>query len=1131
MAFEKVDPKVDFPAQEREILEFWERTRAFDKLREINEGKPRWSFLDGPITANNPMGVHHAWGRTYKDIYQRYHASLGRELRYQNGFDCQGLWIEVEVEREHKFSTKRDIETFGIGKFVEECKARARKYAAVQTEQSKRLGYWMDWDNSYYTLSDENNYGIWAFLKKCHEKALIYKGVDVMPWCPRCGTGISQMEMNEGYRNVAHTSVFITFPIRERPGESLLVWTTTPWTLSSNVAAAVKWDMAYLKIKQGDRSYYVGKENFENPRSQPVEGSDKSSAPPLMAIKAMFNNNGPFEVVEELPGEALVGLTYDGPFDHLDGAAEARDAHRVVDWEEVTATEGTGIVHIAPGCGSEDYHLGKELGLPQIAPLYEDGSFRPEFGYLAGKRFDHVADEVVADLRKRGVLFAKEAYMHRYPHCWRCQDELVYRLVDEWFINMNWRDQIMESAKQAKWIPEWGIERELDWLRNMADWMISKKRYYGLALPIWECHECGHFEVIGSREELKARAVAGWGQFEGHTPHRPWVDAVKIRCSQCGDEDVSRIKDVGNPWLDASIVPYSTMGYFCDRQYWKKWFPAEFIVEALPGQFRNWFYALLAISTMMEGCSPFKVLKGHGLVVDDDFKPMHKSEGNAIWFDDAAEQIGVDVMRWMYAEASPERNMPFGPRHANEVRREVILPLWNVYSFFCNLARVDNFDPSEHKASPQDRTLLDRWILSDLHRLIQTAHQSYSQFNVARLCTEAKRFIENLSTWYVRRSRRRFYGKGWPTDKRAAYSTLYEVLTVFNRIIAPIVPFMAEVIHQHLVVKQVGRVMPADSAGTTAPGWPTSDKLSGGGKHDDQGRAGRAQRDLPPSGKDNVGRASPAAIAESVHHLPFPAADESLIDQDLSELVAASLRLMSLARSARKESKLKIRQPLAEVVVVPGNDTERQAVEQFKDHFLEELNVKSVSLRDGVDDICRVVVEPNMKTLGARFGKNTAAARAAIESADGKAAEKAFEAGKPFMIQVAGAPAEIRPEDVKISKSYGDDWSGAADGPTTVLIDKRLTPELKNEGLARDIIRNVQNLRKDADLDIADRITLYLSTEAEELRTAITAFKDYIMTETLATKMSDKPLGAAAPSTEVKIGGQVFRIELTRTGG
>ncbi len=1074
MAFEKVDPKVDFPAQERAILAFWEQSRAFDKLRELNRGKPKWSFLDGPITANNPMGVHHAWGRTYKDIYQRFHASLGRELRYQNGFDCQGLWVEVEVEKERGFQSKKDIEDYGIGKFVEECKARACKFAAQQTEQSKRLGQWMDWDHSYYTMSDENNYAIWAFLKKCHEKGLIYKGVDVMPWCPRCGTGISQMEMNEGYQEVPHTSVFIRFPLRERRGENLLVWTTTPWTLSSNVAAAVKPDMVYVKVRQGDQCYYVGKANFENARSHPVQTTDKSKLPGLMAIHAQFKNKGPIELLGELRGRELIGLSYDGPFDELPGTAEAKDSHRVIAWDAVTESEGTGVVHIAPGCGAEDFQLSKELGLPQVSPLFEDGTFRPEFGFLAGRSSGEVADDIVELLKKRGILFAKEQYYHRYPHCWRCKSELVFRLVDEWFIHMNWRERIMESSRQAKWIPSWGLERELDWLKNMGDWMISKKRYWGLALPIWECHACGRFEVIGGREELKARAASGWSEFEGRSPHRPWIDAVKIRCAQCGDAKVSRIRDVGNPWLDASIVPFSTMGYFSDRKSWEQWFPADFVVEALPGQFRNWFYALLAVSTMMEARSPFKVLKGHGLVLDDEGKPMHKSSGNAIEFNEAADRIGVDVMRWLYASTPPERNVLFGPKHCDETRREVILPWWNVYAFFANLARVDEFDPRKHAAAAEERTVLDRWILSDLHRLIRAAHESYGDFDVARVCGEAQRFIDVLSTWYLRRSRRRFYGEGWPADKRAAYATLYEVLVTLNRALAPILPFLAESMYQNLVVRQV-------------PGSP-----------------------------------------ESVHHTPFPKADERLIDESLSAQVGASLRVVSLARAARKDADLKIRQPLAELVVIPKDETERRAVDTFRDHILDELNVKAVTLRDSDGGVMTVTIEPNMKVFGPKFGRQTAAAKKAVAELEGSAVVQAFNQSEPVRLSLEGQEFLLEPADIAVQRSFGDAYAGAADGTTIVLLDKRITPALRNEGLARDVIRHVQNLRKEAGLEIDDRIVLSLVTDSAALREAVNQFADHIRNETLALELIANPIAVPVAHTTASIEGHALQIAFVK---
>ncbi|MEM3046880.1 MAG: class I tRNA ligase family protein, partial [Candidatus Bathyarchaeia archaeon] len=633
--FTPVEPHVDFPKLEHRVLKLWAEAEVFKRRKALNEGKPRWSFIDGPITANNPMGVHHAWGRTYKDLFQRYRAMRGFQLRYQNGFDCQGLWIEVELEKELGFRSKREIEEYGIAEFVKQCKQRVLRFAAKQTEQSVRLGYWMDWDDpkllrelaeklekpeeiitvqtpsgrsltgtveqvvgqlgtpglggSYFTFSDENNYTIWAVLKRCHERGWIRKGRDVMPWCPRCSTALSEHEIaTEGYRELTHLGLTVRFPLKERPGESLLVWTTTPWTLSSNVAVAVHPDISYVRVLVGGEALILAKAAL--PRTVTSE----------------------YRVLEEMDGMALQGLTYQGPYDDLPAVKEAKaaEAHRVLLWDQVSETEGTGIVHIAPGCGKEDFQLGSENGLPVIAPLDDFGVFLAGFSWLTGRHAYEVAQPVVEDLRRRGLLFKVESYTHRYPVCWRCESELVFRLVDEWFIQMgekldkpleeltdeekrgNLRYQIMESAKQVRWIPSFGLQQELDWLRNMGDWMISKKRYWGLALPIWECPRCGWFDVIGSEQELEARAVEGWESFKGHTPHRPWIDAVRIRCSRCGAV-IPRIQDVGNPWLDAGIVAYSTLGYRHSKELWAKWFPADLICESLPGQFRNWFYSML----------------------------------------------------------------------------------------------------------------------------------------------------------------------------------------------------------------------------------------------------------------------------------------------------------------------------------------------------------------------------------------------------------------------------------------------------------------------------------------------------------------------------------------------------------
>ncbi|MEE9295064.1 MAG: class I tRNA ligase family protein, partial [Phycisphaerae bacterium] len=533
MAFEKVEAKTDFPALEREILRFWERTKVFEALREKNRGHKKWSFLDGPITANNPMGVHHAWGRTYKDAFCRYFAMTGHELRYQNGFDCQGLWVEVEVEKEFGLRTKADVEKLGLDKFTDACKQRVHKYAAIQTQQSKRLGYWMDWDNSYYTMADENNYAIWSFLKKCHQRGYLYKGTDVMPWSGRAGCAYSHMEIAEGRKLATHTSVFVRFPLRGRDNEHLLIWTTTPWTLTSNTGAAVSSELKYIKLraKKDNALYYLAAENVRYQRLEKEFKHGFGSAPwpknvpKLRTIHQIFQESGGYEIEGEISGADMIGWTYDGPFDELPAQQQqggfthpaelippeqrdwpsGRDGHRVFDPGKddrgepfVVAGEGTGIVHSAPGCGDVDSVWGKHFQLVAIAPLDAEGRFVEGFGPLSGKlAIDRETVRlIVADLKDKGLLVATEEYPHIYPHCWRTGDELVFRLVDEWYLSMDWRDEIKEMARQVNWLPAamHGLERELDWLNTMKDWMISKKRFWGLALPIWECGKCSHFD-------------------------------------------------------------------------------------------------------------------------------------------------------------------------------------------------------------------------------------------------------------------------------------------------------------------------------------------------------------------------------------------------------------------------------------------------------------------------------------------------------------------------------------------------------------------------------------------------------------------------------------------------------------
>jgi isoleucyl-tRNA synthetase len=1123
MAFAKVETQgMDFPAQERKVLEFWERTVAFERLRAKNRGKPKWSFLDGPITANNPMGVHHAWGRTYKDAYQRFHAMTGHELRYQNGFDCQGLWVEVEVEKELGLKSKRDIENLvpgdpfeSIDRFVRLCKQRVDKFARRQTEQSIRLGYWMDWDrdgdwdlppdrrHSYFTMSEENNYTIWTFLKKCHERDLVYRGYDAMPWCPRCAVGLSQMEMHEGYQLVAHRAVFVRFPLRGRPGENLLVWTTTPWTLTSNVAAAVNPQLTYLKVRHRDQVYYLAKGAFEAHRLEEQFRRKEwvPGVPKLKTLEQVFKEKGGYAIEGSLSGAEMVGWTYDGPFDELPAqqhpagypvaiadvvvrqkwapARSAAEVHRVIAWDAVGETEGTGIVHIAPGCGKEDFVLGREQQLPPVAPLDEEGVFLAGFGELEGKSaVDHATtDWILNNLQEKGMLVAVEKYPHSYPHCWRCKTELLFRLVDEWFINMSWRDEIKEVASQPAWLPESinGRARELDWLSNMGDWMISKKRFWGLALPIWVCADCGHFEVIGGREELRERAVAGWEQFEGHTPHRPWIDLVKVRCAKCGGQ-ASRIPDVGNPWLDAGIVPYSTMGYNTDRAYWEKWFPADFVVESFPGQFRNWFYALLAMSTMMTRRAPFKTLLGHALVRDERGDEMHKSKGNAIPFEEAAERMSADVMRWMFCRHNPANNINFGYTPAEEIRSRFLLKLWHSYAFFCDNARQEKggFDTAAPQVPIKERPDMDRWILSDLQRLVRTAREEFTRYNVQAFCLEAERFVDDkLSNWYVRRNKRRFWKSEQGRDKLAAFQTLYTVLTTLARLFAPIMPFVTEQMYQNLVA---------------------------------QGRDGM-----------------------SVHLEDYPEADESLIDQQLSEEMDAVFDLRELGSAARNTVKLKVRQPLAELRVQPAGDRERRAVERFAEQLSDELNVKKMTLHDPArGPLLTVSVQLSMKTAGPKFGPRRREVVAALAVGDPNAVAERVQQGLSVELATPGGPVTLDPADVVIRLSAPDGWAGAAGRGTQVMLDTRLTEELKREGQAREVVRHVNDLRKKANLEIEDRIVLWLGTDSPELRQAIDAHRGYIAAETLVARWAREPLDGQAAKATVKVDGQPLTIELRK---
>jgi isoleucyl-tRNA synthetase len=1317
--FEKV-ADAEFVRGEHEILKFWNERAIFHKLRQQIAGKTPWSFLDGPITANNPMGVHHAWGRTYKDTFQRYWAMNGRDLRYQNGFDCQGLWVEVEVEKQLGLGAKSEVEKFGIDKFAWECKRRVLKYAAIQTEQSIRLGYWMEWDDpaqlrklsdaigtdetveffppkqpnhaihdtaeaivallgnpvwggSYFTFSTENNETIWTFLKKCHQRGKIYRGYDVMPWSGRGGSAYSQMEVADGRKLTVHRSCFVRFPIvtksretsveRREPEhgtdsaaapsslaldsrlstldspEYLLIWTTTPWTLTSNVAAAVNPDLDYVKLKakRDGAVYYFAKDNldFQRLATEFKDGFGREewawpkSVPKLKTLSQIFKENGGYDIEGTIKGAEMIGWQYSGPFDDLEAQStpggvpfDERVAtttgvacHRVIDGgrdfkgnANVVAGEGTGIVHIAPGCGDVDHQLGAAVGIVGIAPLGEGGCFLEGFGEFTGKSSTDpaTADLVFAKLKEKGLLVNVEQYPHIYPHCWRTGDELVFRLVDEWFINMDWREEIMDVTRQIRWLPDsiQGQEREVEWLTNMRDWMISKKRFWGLALPIWiNPDDPTDFDVIGSLAELKERAVEGWDEFEGHTPHKPWIDKVKIRSEKTGAV-LSRVPDVGNPWLDAGIVSFSTMGFNSHPDYWRKWYPADLVTECFPGQFRNWFYSLLSMATMMmwkgqeardEGQGteevsassplalspqpsaqsspsaaekrPFKTLLGHRLVMNEAGKPMHKSDGTAIWFEEAAEQLGVDTMRWMYLQQNPASDLRFGTRHpdqpltlqtpngptdvtidgvkthlvtsapADETRRMVLIPLWNSYAFFVNYARLDEFDPtpviarlqsslhapreeSRSKATVStvetvssnpaatssgslhaeregyteegyvevaERPEIDRWILSNLQALIVGMRSAFEDYNTPEACRLAAAFVDDLSNWYIRRNRRRFWRSkdASDTDKLAAYQTLYEVLVTLTKLLAPLVPFLSERMYQNLV-RGAERRETRDESQNDGSSLALDSQLSA--------------LDSP----------------ESVHLCEYPTADAALLDAGLNARMATAQAVVTLGHKLRDMADQRVRQPLSELRVSTSDSAARDAIQQLGDVIREELNVKQLTVVDSLGDIVKYTYKANLKTLGPKYGKLLNVLREKLPTVDG-AQLAPLRSGESVTITLDGHEITLAPDDVQVGTEQAPGWVSGDDRGIQLALSTALTPALLREGMARDFIRQIQQLRKDANLEIENHIRVGYSTTETEVLTMLTEWSDLIRSETLADNLTSST-EAPADAKQVNVG-------------
>ena len=1015
--FSSFPDKPDHNRLELEVLERWARDETFEKLREQNRDGERFSFVDGPVTANRMvLGIHTAWGRTLKDVFQRYKALRGYHQRYQNGFDCQGLWIEVGVERDLGLNSKREIEEFGLAEFARRCREVVVRSSQALTEGSIRLGQWMDWGKDYFTFSDTNIEYIWRFLRIVHERGWLYLGHRSTEWCPRCGTSLSQHELTQSgvYQDRIDPSLFVRFPLVDRPDESIVIWTTTPWTLPANVAAAVKPDAEYGLRETGE---WVAVARYPDETFTRV-----------------------------VPGTELVGLRYRGAFDDLGPGGEVE--HRVIPWDEVSLEEGSGIVHIAPGAGQEDFELSRVHDLPVLSPVDEAGRFYDAYGWLHGVSTAEAADQIVGRLAETGFLLQAGTFEHRYPHCWRCDTPLIWRVTDDWLIAVDeLRQPLLEANASVEWTPAYMGKRMDDWLRNMGDWNISRRRYYGLPLPIYEC-ECGHVTVVGSRRELEERAVSGLEQLE--ELRRPWIDEVPIRCEACG-ETVRRIPEVGDVWLDAGIVPFATLGWespeyvprgyatgaakglttadLPDHAYWEEWFPADWVSE-MREQIRLWFYAQLFMSVALTGRAPFRKVLGYEKMLDESGREMHSSWGNTIDAPEAFERMGADVMRWQFCSQPPSQNLLFGFGPAHEIQRR-LLTLWNSAKFLVDYANIAGWEPawSDLDSGPGGELApLDRWLVARTQALVSDATGGYERWLTVDVVRAFEAFVEDLSNWYIRRTRRRFWD-----GEEAAFRSLWYALVQGLRAVAPLMPFLTD----HLWCR------------LTAPcaGAPTSIHLAGW-----------------------------PAIA---------APDEALLAE-----VGDVRRVVELGRQARSQAGVKLRQPLRTLVVEGAKLAEGHAEE-----IVDELRVKEVSF--GVVEASDLRVKPNLRVLGPKLGRALAAVRTALESGD-------FEELPSGGFRAAGH--DLGTDEVLVERHGKAGWAVAASDGVTVALDARLDDELEREGRVYDLIHRVNSMRKDAGLELTDRIRLDIGKTNAEL----VQYRDWIARETLA-------VSAEADGDEIRI--------------
>ncbi len=1023
--FRPVSPQVNLPKVEEQALALWRKHDIFRKTEETRRGGPEFVFYEGPPTANGKPGVHHVLARAFKDIFLRYRVMRGYHIIRRGGWDTHGLPVEIEVEKKLGFTSKRQIEAFGVAEFNKLCRQSVFEYIQDWENLTERIAYWVDLENAYVTYHNEYIESVWWILKRFWEDGLIYRGHKVVTYCPRCGTPLADHEVAQGYRETEDPSVYVRLPLKDEPDTALLVWTTTPWTLPANVAVAAHPDVTYVKVRhplpEGEHEYLI-------------------VAQPL--LEQVFRDEADkIEVVAEFPGKALKGKRYQPLFTFV---PPEKPAHFVVLADFVTTEDGTGLVHMAPAFGADDMEMARKYDLPIINTVKPDGTIVEAVRPWAGMFFKDADPLIIEDLQKRGLMFRAETYTHTYPFCWRCGTPLLYYARPTWYIRTTAKkDRLVALNEQINWVPAHIKHGRFgNWLENNIDWALGRERYWGTPLPVWQCQECGHQHAVGSVAELSEMAGRDLG---GLDLHRPYVDEVTLTCPQCGGT-MKRVPELIDVWFDSGAMQVAQWHYpFENQEILKTQHPADYVCEAVD-QTRGWFYSLHAISTLLFDKPAFKNVVCLGLILDENGYKMSKSRGNIVDPWDVINTHGADALRWyLFTAGPPGESKRFSLNLVGETVRRFSLTLWNVYAFFVTYANLDGWRPRPGEQPAYSE--LDRWLRSELHALVRDVTAAYEAYDALNATRPVERFVERLSNWYLRRSRRRFWKSEADEDKHAAYSTLYEALVTVAKLIAPAMPFMAEELYQNLV------------------------------------------------------RSVDEGAAESVHLADWPTVDEAAIDEKLNQEMSLVLKLVSLGHAARNKAGIKVRQPLREAAFAVGRAGEQDVVPRHADLLTEELNVKQVRVLSGQGEAVSYSLKPLPKQLGQKYKGLFPKVRQAILALDAEEAAAKLLAGQPIQVEVEGQTYAILPDEVEVRMEAHSGLTVASEGAYLAALDTEITPELRQEGLARDFVRWVQDARKKAGLELSDRIRLFYQAP-EEVAAAVEAFREYVMAEVLAVEMT-----------------------------